>query len=266
MSRDAVTGAVRTTRSADGTIIAYEEVGSGPAVVLVDGALCSRDFGPGRALARELSPNFTVYIYDRRGRGESGDTPPYSIAREVEDLAAVIGAAGGDVRVMGQSSGAALALEAAASGVQMRKLAVYEAPYVGGREGIDDLGIVTRMIADDRRGAAVSYFMVKMIGAPAFVPIMMRLMPKVWKRLTSIAHTLPYDTAVMGGFAVPAARLKAITVPTLVMGGSKGAANMKAAVQGVADAIPGSRHRILEGQTHQVSEKALAPALTEFFG
>lgn len=266
MSRDAAMGTTRAARSADGTIIAYEEVGSGPAVVLVDGALCSRDFGPGRALARELSSNFTVYIYDRRGRGESGDTPPYSIAREVEDLAAVVDATTGGASVMGQSSGAALALEAAASGVPMRRLAVYEAPYVGGREGIDDLGIVERMIADGKRGTAVSYFMVKMVGAPAFVPIMMRLMPKAWKGLKSIAHTLPYDIAVMSGFAVPTARLKAITVPTLVMGGSKGAVNMKAAVQGVADAIPGSQHRTLEGQTHQVSEKALAPALMEFFG
>jgi pimeloyl-ACP methyl ester carboxylesterase len=265
MSQDAVTAETLTARSADGTAIAYEKVGAGPVVVLVDGALCSRSFGPARALAQGLSPNFTVYVYDRRGRGESGDTPPYSAAREVEDLAAVIGATGRDAYVMGQSSGAALALEAAASGVPMRKLAVYEAPYVGGREGIDDLGVLKRMIAEGKRGAAVSYFMVKMVGAPAFAPIMMRLMPKVWKGLKSVAHTLPYDTAIMSGFAVPTERLNTITVPTLVMGGSKGAANMKAAVQTVADAVPGSRHRMLDGQTHQVSEKALAPVLTEFF-
>lgn len=265
MSRDAGAAAARTTRSADGTPIAYESVGSGPAVVLVDGALCSRGFGPARAIAQELSPNYTVCIYDRRGRGESGDTPPYSADREVEDLAAVIDAAGGDAYVMGQSSGAALALEAAASGVPMRKLAAYEAPYVGGRESIDDLGALERMLTEGKRGAAVSYFLVKMVGAPAFVPIMMRLMPKTWRGLTAVAHTLPYDAAIMNGFAVPAELLKTITVPTLVMGGSKSAANMKAAVQGVADAVPGSQHRILDGQTHQVSEKALAPVLAEFF-
>lgn len=266
MSRDAVTTETRTTRSADGTAITYEKVGSGPAVVLVDGALCSRNFGPARALAQELSEHFTVYAYDRRGRGGSGDTPPYAAAREVEDLVAVLDAAGGEACVMGQSSGAALALEAAASGVPMRKLAVYEAPYIEGRKGVDDLGTLERMIADGRRGAAVSYFMVKMVGAPAFAPIMMRLMPKTWRSLKSVAHTLPYDTAVMDGFTVPTERLNTITVPTLVMGGGKGAANMKAAVQRVADAVPGSRHRILDGQTHQVSEKALAPVLTEFFG
>jgi pimeloyl-ACP methyl ester carboxylesterase len=104
-----------------------------------------------------------------------------------------------------------------------------------------------------------------MVGAPAFAPIMMRLKPKVWQQLESVAHTLPYDTAIMDGYAVPTERLRTISVPTLVMGGSKGKANMQAAVQGVADAVPGARRRILDGQTHQVSDRALAPVLVEFF-
>jgi pimeloyl-ACP methyl ester carboxylesterase len=268
MSQDVHMTAAQTVTSADGTMIAYEKVGSGPALVLVDGALCYREFGPARSLAESLKDQFTVYFYDRRGRGESGDTLPYAVEREIEDLVAVITAAGGDAAVMGQSSGGGLALEAAASGVPIRKLAVYEAPYVGrtkanGRK-VDDLGTLRQRIAAGDRGGAVSYFMVRMVGAPAFVPIMMRLMPKVWKQLKSVAHTLPYDTAVMDGFDVPTERLRTISVPTLVMGGSKGKANMQAAVQGVADAVPGAQRRILEGQTHQVSEKALAPVLVEF--
>ena len=121
----------QTARSQDGTAIAYEKVGSGPALVLVDGALCSRGFGPCRGLANALADRFTVYFYDRRGRGESGDTPPYAAEREYEDLEAVIGAAGANPYVAGFSSGGALALQAAASGVKMRKVAVYEPPYVG---------------------------------------------------------------------------------------------------------------------------------------
>jgi pimeloyl-ACP methyl ester carboxylesterase len=269
MSQDVRMTPAQTVTSADGTTIAYENVGSGPAVVLVDGALCYREFGPARSLAKELKGHFTVYFYDRRGRGESGDTPPYAVGRELEDLAAVITAAGGDAAVMGQSSGGGLALEAAASGIPIRKLAVYEAPYIGRTQAtgktIDDLGKLQQLIAAGDRGGAVSYFMVRMVGAPAFVPIMMRLMPTVWRQLKSVAHTLPYDASIMDGFNVPTERLGTISVPTLVMGGSKGKANMQAAVQGVADAVPGAQRRILDGQTHQVSEKALAPELVEFF-
>jgi pimeloyl-ACP methyl ester carboxylesterase len=257
------------TTSKDGTQIAFEKTGSGPAIVLVDGALCYREFGPARDLAAALSDDYTVYVYDRRGRGDSGDTAPFSPEREIEDLAAVIAAAGGDAYVMGQSSGAGIALEASAAGVPMRKLAVYEAPYVGlatvkGRtpDYLDDLN---RLLADGKRGAAVGYFMVKMVGAPAFMPVMMRLMPKVFSQLKAVAHTLPYDTQIMSGFEAPVSRLATITVPTLVMGGSKGAPNMKAAVQAVADAVPGAVHVTLAGQTHQVSSAALAPELKGFF-
>jgi pimeloyl-ACP methyl ester carboxylesterase len=261
--------AVQYATSKDGTVIAYEKVGTGPALVLVDGALCSRDFGPCRSLASHLADRFTVYFYDRRGRGESGNVLPYSADKEYQDLEAVIGAAGGDAYVAGFSSGAALALQAAASGVKMRKLASYEAPYVGlnqvkGRD-VDYLATLNELIAKGDNGGAVGFFMVKMVGGPAFLPLMMRLMPKVWKQLKAVATTLPYDATVMGPFIVPTGTLAKITVPTLVMGGSKAKPNMAAAVQGVADAIPGSVHKTLAGQTHQVADAAIAPELIEFF-
>lgn len=269
MSEDVAVTAADTVQSADGTRIAYEKVGTGPALVLVDGALCSRDFGPCRSLANHLADRFTVYFYDRRGRGGSGDTPPYSPAREYEDLDAVIRAAGGTACVTGFSSGAALALQAAASGVAMRRLASYEAPYVGLTEvnGVkpDHLGHLTSLIAKGDRGAAVGYFMVRIVGGPAYLPIMMRMMPKAWKQLKAVAHTLVYDVAVMDGYEVPTSTLATITVPTLVMGGSKAKPNMAAAVAGVAHAVPGAVHKTLEGQTHQVKNDAIAPELIEFF-
>ena len=260
---------MNSVKSKDGTVIAYEKAGSGPAIVLVDGALCYREFGPARDVSKALEDEYTVYIYDRRGRGESGDTLPYSAQREIEDLAAVIEATGGTPFVMGQSSGAGLALLAAASGVKMKKLACYEAPYVGLKtvkgHKPDHMATLNRYLAEGNREKAVGHFMVKMVGGPWFLPMMMRTMPKIWKQLQAVAHTLPYDTAVMGGdFGVPAS-LKKITVPTLVMGGSKYAPNMKAAVEGVAAAVPGSRLVILPGQTHQVSPAVLVPELKSFF-
>jgi pimeloyl-ACP methyl ester carboxylesterase len=249
--------------SKDGTRIAYESTGSGPALVLVDGALCYRAFGPAADVAKALADRYTVYWYDRRGRGESSDTLPYTPAREVEDLAAVIAATGEVPFVMGQSSGGALALEAAAAGVPMRRVASYEAPYIGSTE--DYLGRQRELIAAGDRRGAVNYFMTTMVGGPFFMPLMMRLMPKVATKLHAVAHTLPYDTELMDGFTVPADRLAAITVPTLVMGGSKGKPNMQKAVKDVAGAIPDAKLVILDGQTHQVSPAALAPAMTEFF-
>ena len=258
-----------TVKSKDGTEIAYEKSGSGPALVLVDGAMCYREFGPARDVSKALEDEYTVYIYDRRGRGESGDTLPYSAEREIEDLAAVIAAAGGDAYVMGQSSGAGLALIAAASGVTMKKLASYEAPFIGLKpvkgQMPDHLGVLNEYIAQGDREKAVGHFMVKMVGGPRFLPLLMRMNGKVWKQLLAVAHTLPYDATVMGGdFEVPASLAK-ITVPTLVMGGSKYAPNMRAAVEAVAAAVPGSTLVILPGQTHQVSPDVLVPELKRFF-
>jgi pimeloyl-ACP methyl ester carboxylesterase len=265
MSQDALNSTSLTTTSVDGTVIAYEKIGSGPAVVLVDGALCYRGFGPTRELAEKLSPGYTAYFYDRRGRGESGDTAPYSALKEIQDLAAVITAAGGDVYLFGQSSGAAISLEAAASGIRVKKLAVYEAPYLRLADASGHLDTLRKFLAEGRPGSAVGHFLVKMVGAPAFLPVMMRLMPKIWGQMKTTAPTLVYDTTMMNGFVAPVGRLSAIDAPTLVMGGSKGKENMKKAVQDVAAAVPRSQLKFLPGQTHQVTAKALIPELELFF-
>ena len=142
-------------RSKDGTTIAYERSGKGPALILVDGALCSRAFGPSPKLAPLLARHFTVFAYDRRGRGQSGDTPPYSPSREVEDIAALLAAAGGSASLLGLSSGGALALEAAASGLPVTRVVAYEPPYLddsGQRGGTAYEGRLTRLVAEGNRG------------------------------------------------------------------------------------------------------------------
>lgn len=254
--------------SKDGTPIAYERSGTGPALILVDGALCCRTFGPSRKIAPLLAPHFTVYVYDRRGRGQSGDTRPYSKDREVEDIAALTRETGGPAHLLGLSSGGALALEAAASGLEIRKVAAYEPPFVhdgGHHSEPDHASQLEKLLAEGNRGAAVKYFMKDMVGAPAPVVVMMRLMPWVWSRLEAVAHTLPYDAAVMGEFEVPTARLATIRVPTLVMNGSQTDPRLQRAARAVADAIPGAHHRTLAGQTHNVKPGVLAPAVVEYF-
>jgi pimeloyl-ACP methyl ester carboxylesterase len=250
--------------SKDGTVIAYEKTGEGPALILVDGALCSRAFGPMGKLAVQFESRFTVVRYDRRGRGESGDTAPYSKQREIEDLAAVIQATGGPAFVLGLSSGAALALEAAAAGVPLKKIAAYEPPYVGSA-GADFEGELKKRLAAGDRGGALKYFMVDMVGAPGFMVVVMKLMFWTWRKLKAVAHTLPYDAAVMSGFEVPTARLASIKIPTLALAGSKTTDRLKKAARAVGDAVPGARHRELAGQTHMVNPAVLAPVVTEFF-
>jgi pimeloyl-ACP methyl ester carboxylesterase len=255
--------------SADGTLISVERIGTGPALVLVDGAFCGRSFGPARALATKLADAFSVYFYDRRGRGDSGDTAPYSVEREIEDLAAVISYAGGNAFVYGISSGAAVALEAAAAGLPIRKLATYEVPYtaVGGSQSVpvDHTRHLNRLLDQNKRGAMVSYFLVKVIGVPAFVPIMLRFMPKVWSSQKAAANTLPNEVAVLNSFTAPLDRLAKISVPTLVMVGGKASPAMTAAQTATAEAIPQAVHRTLQGQTHQVSDTAMAAELRGFF-
>jgi pimeloyl-ACP methyl ester carboxylesterase len=250
--------------SRDGTSIAYERRGQGPALILVDGALCSRTFGPMPKLAPVLARDFTVFTYDRRGRGESGDTAPYAREREIEDLDALIRAAGGRASLLGLSSGAALALEATASGLPVERVVAYEPPYVGGARAGEYEGALRRLIAAGDRGGAVKYFMRTMVGVPGWVVVMMRLMPWIWRKLAAVAHTLPYDAAVMNEFAVPIARLGAIKVPALAMHGGKTEARLQDAARAVAAAIPNAQHRTLPGQTHQVKPEVLAPAVVEF--
>lgn len=257
--------------SKDGTVIAYSRIGQGPALILVDGALCSRAFGPSKALAACLSPHFTVITYDRRGRGESGDTAPYAIEREVEDLEALIDAVGGTAFVCGQSSGAALAIEAANRLPGITKLAVYEAPFV-----VDDTGKpvthaflarLKELVARDRRTEAVKLFM-KQVGTPSFMVAIMPLMP-VWSKLKAVAHTLPYDVSTVvdygAGKPLPTTLGSSIKAPTLVMDGGKSPTWMRHAMQALAQTLPHATYRTLEGQTHMVKTHVLAPVLEEFF-
>jgi pimeloyl-ACP methyl ester carboxylesterase len=256
---------MHTIRSKDGTPIAYERLGAGPAVILVDGALCSRAFGPMPKLAPLLAPHFTVYWYDRRGRGESGDTLPYAKQREVEDLQALIEAAGGSAYVVGLSSGAALALEAAASGAAITKVAAYEPPYMVEQPDAhaDHEAKLRSLIADGQRGAAVKYFMRDMVGVPGVFVFLMQWMPGVWSKMKAVAHTLPYDAAVMSRFVVPTERLRSIRTPALVLHGGKTDARLQKAADAVAGAIPNAQHRTLAGQTHNVDAKVLARVLVE---
>jgi pimeloyl-ACP methyl ester carboxylesterase len=253
--------------SADGTVIAYDKRGAGPALVLVDGALCSRAQGPMPDLAKELEAHFTVYNYDRRGRGESGDAETYEVERELEDLAAVIEAAGGSAYVYGSSSGAALALRAAAAGVPIEKLVAFEPPFV-----VDDsrTPIPRTWVADLRSlepGAAVRYFMTKGVGLPGFVVTMMKLMP-AWKGMKAVAHTLSYDAAVLGenGFGTPLdpSQWSTIGQPVLVVNGGKSPAWMKTSTRSLAGAVPGAEHTEVPGQTHVIKATAIAPVISRF--
>ncbi|MGH3737342.1 MAG: alpha/beta fold hydrolase [Micromonosporaceae bacterium] len=257
--------------SRDGTTIAYERSGSGPALVLVDGALCQRAMGPARPLAKLLSEHFTVYAYDRRGRGDSEDTAPYHPVREVEDLEAVIAEAGGEAYVFGQSSGAALAVEAAHRGVPIRKLALYEMPCIvdDSIESVpDDYDAqLEAMVTAGRRGDAVKSFM-KRVGVPRIAIAVMRLLP-IWKKLTGVAHTLPYDFRVLHGSQtgrpLPEGRWSGVTAPTLVLDGGKSPAWMRNGNQALAEAVPGAVYGTLPGQTHMLKPEAVVSTLREFF-
>jgi len=254
--------------SKDGTAIAFDKLGHGEPVILVDGALCSRAFGPLPKLAQLLAPHFTVFNYDRRGRNESGDQAPYAVQREVEDIEALIKEAGGSASVFGTSSGAALALAAAANKLNVKKLALYEPPFVAGRgrrsAPPDSEAQLKRLVAAGKRGDAVKFFMVDMVGLPPIFTYIMRVLP-IWPKLKAVAHTLPYDAAVLGDFSLPRERAASVTVPTLVIGGEKSPMELRSAVTDVADAIPGAKRQMLKGQTHNVSVKVLAPVLVEFF-
>jgi pimeloyl-ACP methyl ester carboxylesterase len=252
--------------SKDGTTIAFDRTGQGPAVIIVGGAMGYRSFPGFVKLAGLLAHDFTVINYDRRGRGDSDDTKPYAVEREVEDLDAVIEASGGSACVWGMSSGGALALEAA-SGLDIEKLALYEPPFVadngGQRPPADHEARLKEMIATGRRDDAVKFFL-RMMGAPAIAVAVMRWMP-FWSRFRAVANTLPYDAAVMGDYSLPVERIASVTAPTLVIGGEKSDARLRNAVRAVADTLPNGRQRMLEGQNHNVSMEVLAPVLEEFF-
>ena len=267
---------MHTITSPDGTTIAYDRTGVGEPVVLIGGAFSYRRF-PGQVkLAELLSAKFTVYSYDRRGRGDSGDTAPYAVQREIEDLAAVIGAAGGTACVWGLSSGAVLALEAAAAGLPIRKLAVQEPPLgvdpADRRPPADLRQRVTELIDAGQRGQAVRYYMTDGMGAPAFVPALLHLIPGVWNKLTAVAHTLPYDAELVEpyqtGRPLPAGQWAAVTMPALVMCGTEKESPgiLRHGSAAVATALPDARlvERRGLGHAKKLTPAVIAATLTDF--
>ena len=256
----------KKTISRDGTPIAYERFGDGPTVVLVGGAMCTgATLAP---LAQALSDRFGAVTYDRRGRGDSGDTAPFAVDREVEDIAALIDAFGGNAALYGISSGGALALEATASGLPVREVAVYETPFAideGAAKGrAEYTERLTELLGQDRRGDAVELFMT-LVGTPPQMISGVR-MSHAWPGMEAIAPTLAYDNAAMGDSRVPHERLAAVTVPVLSIAGDASPEWMRAAARTVAEAAPDGSYRTLEGQTHMVDPQVLAPVLAEFFG
>lgn len=259
--------------SKDGTQVGFTRAGAGIPLILVDGALSYRKMGVNGALAELLAEHFTVFTYDRCGRGETSDREAWTLDRELEDLQALLGEAGGSAHVYGISSGGAIALEAAARVPGIAKLALFELPFV-----VDDtrppipVDLARRcqeLVETDRRGAAVKLFMKTGVRVPAAFVALMQVMP-AWPKLKGLAHTLPYDLTALGpdtgsGKPLPAERWASLTVPTLVVAGGKSPAWMQNAMKALAEALPNARHRTLDGQTHIVKAKALAPVLAEFF-
>jgi pimeloyl-ACP methyl ester carboxylesterase len=250
-------------RSADGTAIAYERTGTGPALILVDAALGFRGFGPMGELAGLLSGDFTVVTYDRRGRGESADTLPYAVDREVDDLAALIEEAGGSALIYGFSSGAVLALHAAARGLPIPKMALLEPPIpLENQPEEGDLGAeIAEMVAAGRRGDAVDHFN-RSIGVPEEMVAGMRDAPS-WPTLEKAAHTLVYDTQITS--SITNELMSSITTPTLVVGSEASGDYLSSSARTVADTLPNGRFRALKGEWHGVPLEDLGPVLTEFF-
>lgn len=255
-----------TVVSRDGTSIDYQQTGEGLPLIMVSGG--SVDRSSNAPLAALLAPHFTVFNYDRRGRGNSGDTAPYAVEREVEDIEAVIKEAGGAAFLYGSSSGAALALEAAASGLAITKLALWEPPFIldntRPRPPANTAEIYSELVAQGRRGDAVEYFMSKVVGLPAEFATFARSQPW-WATQEALAHTLAYDATIMGDYSLPSERAASVTVPTLVMAGGASWDWMQNTAHTLAHIFPDGQHRTLEGQEHNVDPAVIAPVLKEFF-
>ncbi|WP_098008069.1 alpha/beta fold hydrolase [Streptomyces sp. sk226] len=267
---EAATG---VARSADGTEIAYQLSGSGPAVILVASALADRS--DTEKLAALLADHFTVINYDRRGRGASGDADAYAVDREIEDIAALVDHVGGSASLFGSSSGAVLALRAAAAGVKVDRLALYEPPFViaEGDAGppLDLAEQVGALLEQGRDADAVKYFMTKVQGMPGIAVFFMKLMPKIWKNLVGLARSLPYDIAVMGdtqrGRPLDAGEWEGVDVPTRVLTGGKSPAAFRRAAGALAGILPKADHRTLPGLNHGavvMAPKKVAPEVIQF--
>jgi pimeloyl-ACP methyl ester carboxylesterase len=256
---------MKSVVSADGTEIAFDEFGDGLPVIMAAGAFNTR--AATEPLARALEQRFTVLNYDRRGRGDSGDTQPYAVGREIDDLGALITAAGGSASVFGYSSGAVLALKAAAAGLPITYLVLYEPPFRPDDSypppPADLAKQVTKLVAAGRRGEAVELYQIKAIGIPEDVVAQMRHAP-FRPGLEEIAHTLAYDAAVTGDMSLPTDLLTSIAIPALVICGEQSHPMLRAAARAVAGTLPSGRLCELAGQTHDISPEATAPIIADF--
>lgn len=252
--------------SKDGTTIGFDRLGEGPPVLLVSGGSVDRRSNAG--VAALLASDFSVFNYDRRGRGISGDTLPYAVEREIEDIAAVAAEAGGTAYLYGASSGAVLALDAASElAGKITKLALWEPPFIideNARPPADHIQQYDTMIAEGRRGDAVEFFMAKVVGLPPEFVAFARSQP-FWADQEKIAHTLAYDARVMRDYSLPLERATSVAIPTIVLAGGASFPFMRQTAEALANALPKGQTRILEGQEHDVDPAVLASALKEFF-
>jgi pimeloyl-ACP methyl ester carboxylesterase len=260
---------MQTVTSKDGTTIAFEKVGRGPAVILVVGAFNDRQTG--KPLAEALKSHFTVYNYDRRARGDSTDTMPYAVEREIEDLDALIADAGGSAYVFGYSSGAVLSLLAAAKRPAITKLALYDLPLMVGsddsdqtRNSVSHVSELSALITEGRRGDAVEYYQGKVIGIPEFVIAQLRNLP-VRPALEAMAQSLVYDATIMGDGLLPADLVPQITIPTLVVAGGASIPFMTETAHTLADSLANGQAKVLEGRTHDIVPDVLGPVLVSFY-
>jgi pimeloyl-ACP methyl ester carboxylesterase len=256
---------MNTVTSADGTVIAFDQYGDGPPVIMTAGAFNTRSAT--ELLARALAPRFAVLNYDRRGRGDSGDTAPYAVGREIDDIAALITDAGGSASLFGYSSGATLALQAAAAGVPITHLVLYEPPF-----NTDDsypllpasfAAELAGLVSAGRRGDAVELYQTRAVGIPEPVVAQMRHAP-FRPGLEALAHTLAYDAAIIGDRSLPGELLATVTAPALVVTGENSPPFLRSAAQAAAAALPHGRLAILPGQTHDINPQATAPVMAEF--
>lgn len=257
---------MRATQSKDGTTIAYDVLGSGPALIYITGASCFRKFMPVAQDAKAFAREFTVYNYDRRGRGDSGDTAPWSVEREIEDIAALIDAAGGRAYLYGHSSGAVLALEAALRlGDKVRKAVLYDASYAHDEAEQVEYGQLRRKVEALLRGgknaAAMRTFLAG-IGMPRVFVALLPLFPG-WRTMKALAPTLAYDIALTSDLP-PVTRAARVAVPTQILVGQKSPASLHSVARQLAGAIPHAEHAELAGQDHLVGAKALLPRLVAF--
>lgn len=257
---------MRIALSKDGTKIVYNKTGTGPVIILIDGAFCSKDFGPMPKLVPTLSQHFTVISYDRRARGESGDTKPYAVEREIEDLEALITLNGGNAFLFGISSGAILALRAVANGLRVPKLVIFEPPFATTKHiarSPDAYQELSRFIDMGNRGGAVQYYLRKVMGVPAILPFIMRLTPN-WSKMKANANSLPYDAAVCGDFEIPKSIVSSISIPVLVIDSTKSPEILRNAVAATVSVLPDGRRKSLKGSIHDVPPQILAPEIIQF--